>query len=129
MPQVTAIVPDQGGVDAGHNTTVAIIAKYRLVKRGTTTKAITPAVDGLDAYVGVTMAAIPIGAAGDVQIARRALVECGAAVPIGSKVMGSAGGKGIVATAAKYAIGTANTAALVDGDIIECDIDRIALPA
>jgi hypothetical protein len=129
MPQPRAIVPDQGGVSAGFNGTGTTIPARRLVKRSTTVDSITPAVDGAADYVGVTMAAILTGYAGDVQVARRPLVEAGAAIPIGSKVMGSAGGKAVVATAGNYSIGTANSAALVDTDIIEVDIDRTLVHA
>jgi hypothetical protein len=129
MPQPRAVVPDLGGINPGLNNTVAVIPKYRIVKKSTGTDSITPAVDGAEAYVGVTMAAIPIGYAGDVQHKGRALVEAGAAVAIGAKIMAGAGGKGVTATAAKYAIGVANSTALVDTDIIEVDLDFQTLPA
>lgn len=128
MPQPRAIVPDQGGISAGYNGTGTTIPARRLVKRSTLVDSIAPATDGLADYVGVTMAPILNGYAGDVQIERQALVEAGAAIPIGSKVMGSTGGKAVVATAAKYSIGTANSAALVDTDIIEVAIDRTVVP-
>ncbi len=129
MPQPRAIVPDQGGVRAGLNSTGSTIATKRLVKRSTTVDSVAPAVDGNGPYVGVTMAAILNGYAGDVQIAGRALVEAGAAIAIGALVMGTTGGKGLTATATKYAIGTANTAAAADGDIIEVDLNRATVPA
>jgi hypothetical protein len=129
MPQPRAIVPDQGGIRAGLNSTGTTIPVRRLVKRSTTVDSIALAADGLGPYVGVTMAAILTGYAGDVQIAGRALVEAGAAVAIGALVMGGTSGKGITATAAKYAIGTANTAAAADGDIIEVDLSRSTVPA
>lgn len=129
MPQPTAIVPDLGGVKAGLNSTGSTIPTKRLVKRSTTANSIALAADGLGPYVGVTMAAIANGYAGDVQTQGRALVEAGAAVAIGAGVMGGTSGKGITATAAKYSIGTANTAAAADGDIIEVDLFRVTVPA
>jgi hypothetical protein len=124
MPQPTAIVPDSGGVRACLNSTGSTIPTKRLVKRTTAQNAVVLAADGLDTYIGVTMGAIPNGAAGDVQVQGRALVEAGAAIAIGAKVMGGTTGKGITATTTKYFIGVANTAAAADGDIIEVDIQR-----
>ena len=129
MPQARAIIPDQGGISAGLNTTGTTIPNHRIVRRGPTTDSILPAVDGLDGYVGVTLAVILAGQAGDVQIERRAIVEAGGAIPIGSKIMGGTGGKAAVAVATRYSLGIANTEALVDGDLIEVDIDRSSVPA
>ena len=124
MPQARAIVPDNGGVRAGLNATGVTIPNRRIVKHSTLVDSIALAVDGLDVYFGVTLAAILNGYAGDVQILGRAIVEAGAAIPIGSKVMANATGQAIVATSAKHALGVANTAALILGDLVEVDIDR-----
>jgi hypothetical protein len=128
MPQVRAIVPDNGGVQAGHNTTVSTIEKHRLVKRSTATDSITPAVDGAAVIYGVTMAAIAANYAGDVQKAGRAIVEAGEAIDIGEPVTGGTGGKGAVAAAEEFYFGIANTAG-EDGDLIEVDINPSVLPA
>lgn len=127
MPQPRAIVPDQGGVAAGLNSTGSPIAKYRLVKRGAAADTITPATDGSAPIEGVTMAAIPDGAAGDVQLARRTLVEAGGAIAIGANVTGGTGGKGAAGAAGDFVIGKANTEATTDGDIIEVDIEKMQL--
>jgi hypothetical protein len=122
-------VPDNGGVRAGLNSTGSTIATHRLVKRSTAVDTIAPETDGTAASIGVTMAAITDGYAGDVQVEGRAIVEAGAAIAIGAKVMGGTGGKGATATAAKWFIGIANTEALVDGDLIEVDIQPGIMPA
>lgn len=124
MPTPRAIVPDNGGVRAGLNSTGSTIAKNRIVKKSTAVDTIAPETDGTGTSLGVTMAAIPNGSAGDVQVQGRAIVEAGAAISIGDKVMGGTGGKGAVATAAKFYVGIANTAALVDGDLIEVDLQQ-----
>jgi hypothetical protein len=122
-------VPDNGGVRAGLNSTGVTIAKHRIVRRSTTTDSITPATGGTLPMLGVTMAAIVDGYAGDVQTQGMAIVEAGAAIAIGALVMGGTGGKGATATAAAHAIGVANTEALLDGDLIEVQLDRTLLPA
>jgi hypothetical protein len=130
MPQPRAIVPDQGGIRPGLNSTGSTIPKYRIVKKATTAvDTITPAVNGTALPDGVTMQEILDGYAGDVQHKGRALVEAGAPITIGQKVTGGTGGKGAVATAAQFFIGEAASAAAADGDIIEVDIVPGVLPA
>ena len=136
MPQPRAIVPDQGGIRPGLNSTGATIAKHRIVKKATVTTgvqagvdSVTPAVDGDDLPYGVTMAAILDGFAGDVQIHGRAIVEASGPITIGQKVTGAAGGKAAVAAAGDFIIGETASPALSDTDLFEVDLNPIALPA
>lgn len=130
MPQPRAIVPDNGGVRPGMNTTGVTIPKYRIVKKATTAvDAVTPAVDGTALPYGVTMQAILDGYAGDVQIKGRAIVEASGPITIGQKITGAAGGKGAVASAANFILGEAASAAAADGELFEVDLVQGVLPA
>ncbi len=130
MPQPRAIVPDQGGINVGLNATGQTIAKYRIVKKTTTAvDGITPAINGAALPWGVTMAAIPDGFGGDVQIARRAICEAGVPVAIGDKITGGAGGKAAIATAGQYIIGEAASDASADGALFELDLNPGVIPA
>ena len=130
MPQPRAIVLDQGGVNVGLNTTVSTIAKARIVKKSiTAVDGVEPLTDGAAQPWGVTMAAIESGFGGDVQIARRALVEVSVPVTIGQKLKGAAGGKAAIAGAGDWFLGEAASAGAADGAIVECDIEPGKLPA
>jgi hypothetical protein len=135
MPQPRAIVPDQGGIRPGLNSTGTAIAKYRIVKKGVITTgvqagvdSVAPAVDGAALPYGVTMAAILDGFAGDVQIHGRAIVEASGVIALGAKVTGAAGGKAATAAAGNYIIGEAASPSTADGQLFEVDLNPIALP-
>lgn len=130
MPQPRAIVKDQGGIRPGLNATGVTIAKYRIVKKSATAvDAITPHVDGAALPFGVTMQVILDGFAGDVQVEGRAIVEASAAITIGQKVTGAAGGKAAVATAGQYIMGEAASDASANGQLFELDLNPGAIPA
>jgi hypothetical protein len=130
VPQPRAIVPDSGGVRPGLNVTGVTIAKSRIVKKATTAvDAITPATDGTAHCYGVTMEAIPDGIAGDVQVEGRAIVEASDVITAGQNVTGAAGGKAAVASAGDFVLGQAASASTADGELIEVDIIRTAIPA
>lgn len=130
MPQPRAIVPDSGAIRPGVNNTGSTIAKFRLVKKGTSgalqagVDSIVVAPDGAALIYGVTMAAILTGYAGDVQVQGRALVEAAGAINIGDNIIGTTGGKAAVSGGSVNIIGKAASPALVDGDVIEVDILR-----
>lgn len=129
MPQPRAIVPDNGGIRPGLNSTGVTIAKHRIVKKATTAvDAVTPAVDGTALPYGLTMQAILDGYAGDVQIKGRGICEASVPITIGQKVTGAAGGKAAVATAGQYIIGEAASDASADGSLFEVDLNPITLP-
>lgn len=130
MPQPRAIVKDQGGIRPGLNNTGSTIPKYRIVKKSTTVvDGVLPLTSGAALPYGVTMAAIPDGLAGDVQIEGRAIVEASGAITIGQKITGGTDGKGAVATAAQFILGEAASDASADGQLFEVDLNPGVLPA
>jgi len=130
VPQPRAIVPDNGGIRAGLNSTGSDIAKYRIMKKvNTAVDAITPATNGTAVIYGVTMQPITNGFAGDVQVEGRAIVEASAAIAIGANVTATTGGKAVTAGAAAHILGVAASASAADGELIEVDIIRSITPA
>ena len=130
MPQPRAIVPDNGGVRPGLNSTGSDLAKYRIVKKSSVAvDAVAYATDGAALPYGVTMQPITNGFAGDVQKEGRAIVEASGPITIGQKVTGATGGKGAVATAAQFYLGEAASAAAADGELLEVDLGPGVLPA
>lgn len=130
MPQPRAIVPDNGGVRPGLNSTGSDLPKYRIVKKhNVAVDAVQLATDGAALPYGVTMQPITNGFAGDVQIKGRAIVEASGAITIGQKVTGATGGKAAVASAANFILGEAASAAGADGELFEVDLGQGVVPA
>lgn len=130
MPQPRAIVPDNGGVRPGLNSTGSDLAKHRIVKKSSVAvDAVALATDGTALPYGVTMQPITNGFAGDIQKEGRAIVEASGVITIGQKVTGGTAGKAAVATAAQFYLGEAASAAGADGELFEVDLGPGVLPA
>jgi hypothetical protein len=130
VPQPRAIVPDQGGIRPGLNSSGQTIAKHRIVRKDTAVvDGIVLNTAGTTLPYAVTMAAIPDGYAGDCQEKGRAIVEAGVELNIGAKVTGGTGGKAVVATAGQYYLGEIASYASGDGVLAELDLKPGTVPA
>jgi len=121
MPEPRRIVPDLG-VRGRLNETGSAIAKNLIVRRHTNVDTIQPVTANSQQPLGVTMESVADGATGDVQVEGKATVIAGAAVAIGALVTGNASSRAITAASGQFVLGTAETAAAADGDIIEVEL-------
>lgn len=132
MPEPRAIVPDKG-IRPGLNSTGSTIAKHVCVVLAAAGDPPTVALASAGAGIyGVVIsssvranvtpdAGIMDGQIGDIQVEGRVPVLAAGAIPVGSRVMATATGAVIVATATNTPIGTALTTG-VDTEFLEVEL-------
>lgn len=131
MPTTTTLPmkPDAASIRPGRNRTGSPIAAFLCVKLDTAAlpDGITVTAADTDVPTGVTMAAIPDLANGDLVQRGEHPVTASGAITAGVKIACDAAGKVKAAASGDTVIGTAKEAALVDGDVIMAEINIPAM--
>lgn len=122
MPEPRRIVPD-GGIRAGLNTDAIVIPKARICRSHTLVDSCRLATDANQFPVGVSQEAIAIGQTGDLQIAGKTVIECGAAVAKEALVGSDSVGRAITVTdPGDFVVGRAVTVGGATGAFIEVEM-------